>query len=149
MSTMDRDLILKRYADEKNGGMLVLYGNNISDISCLSSCDLSTFERLNLSGNNISDISVLSSCDLSNLRELYLQENNLSDIECLYECNFMNLKTLELYGNNIVNYRTKRYNILIKQMNRSNRIYRLFRSRLEYYAFLKLSDRGHYCQILY
>lgn len=74
---------------------LVLYGNNISDISILS--ELTNLEELSLGGNNISDISSLSG--LTNLEKLYLDENNINDISVL--SGLTNLKYLSLSSNNI------------------------------------------------
>ena len=124
----DSELILDRYNEiiERGDGKLNLSGNYISDISVLSSCDLSNLRELNLGYNKIS---VLSSCDLSNLRELNLRCNNISDISCLYRCDLSNLRELSLWGNKIVDYREKVDKILSYLYDY---LYKVWLSRLLY-----------------
>jgi len=97
--------------------VLLLNGNNISDIAVLSK--LTNLRELYLSGNNITDISPLK--ELADLRKLDLHDNSISEVTSLGELtklewlrldhnnidditplrSLMNLKALDLSHNNI------------------------------------------------
>ena len=105
----DHDLILSKYEEmmKRGDGKLYLSFNNISDISVLRECDLSSLRGLYLSFNNISDIWILRDCNLSSLRIFYLNNNKIEeavysggDLEYRYVYKFEGeqLKEKVIYG---------------------------------------------------
>ena len=98
--------------DPKNIRILNIWGNQISDISILSS--FPSLEKINLNSNQIEDISALK--NLTNIRELYLKENQIKDWNQIeYLKNNKKLEKLNLINNpicNSVNYFQKIIEIL-------------------------------------
>ena len=108
---------------------LNIYGQNIEDISILSS--IPKLEYLSLSSNNISSLSPLSNCIY--LREIYLRNNKIKSFEELKHLRpLFNLRVLWLEGNPICddnNYRKKVLNILPQVVSLDNKNRLLKRER--------------------
>ena len=108
--------------DPKNIRILNIWGNQISDISILSS--FPSLEKINLNSNQIEDISALK--NLTNIRELYLKENQIKDWNQIeYLKNNKKLEKLNLINNpicNSINYFQKIIDILpqLKEIDNIN-----------------------------
>ena len=86
--------------DPKNIRFLNIWGNQISDISILSS--FPSLEKINLNSNQIEDISAFK--NLTNIRELSLKDNKIKDINQIeYLKNNKKLEKLILINNPICN----------------------------------------------
>ena len=84
--------------DPKNIRFLNIWGNQISDISILSSFPL--LEKINLNNNQIEDISAFK--NLTNIKELSLKDNNIKDLQQIeYLKNNKKLEKLNLINNPI------------------------------------------------
>ena len=98
--------------DPKNIRFLNIWGNQISDISILSSFPF--LEKINLNSNQIEDLSALK--NLTNIRELSLKENQIKDWNQIeYLKNNKKLEKLNLSNNpicNTANYFQKIFDIL-------------------------------------
>ena len=81
--------------------ILLLYKNNITDISKLKTIKIEKLEKLSLHCNKISDISVLGQINFQKLKELWLYDNNISEINCFQSSSFENLELLSLTNNKI------------------------------------------------
>ena len=84
--------------DPKNIRFLNIWGNQISDISILSSFPKK--KKINLNNNQIEDISAFK--NLTNIKELSLKDNNIKDLQQIeYLKNNKKKKKLNLINNPI------------------------------------------------
>ena len=80
---------------------LILYENEITDLSPLIDMKLGKLHTLQLFNNKISDISPLEKITFNHLKKLYLQNNNIEDISPLIKLNCIELEILHLDSNKI------------------------------------------------
>ena len=80
---------------------LLLYKNNITDITLLKNTKMEKLEKLSLHNNQISDISVLEKVNYKELKILDLNDNMISDINSLVNSRFEQLEELSLHSNKI------------------------------------------------
>ena len=77
-------------------------GKGLHPLNGISSDITRSLKELEVSGNDISDLSYLSGCDISSLEELHLSSNqSLSDISALRGSNMFSLNVLNLYNSNV------------------------------------------------
>ena len=81
--------------------ILILDINNISDINALKKVNFKELKALDLFDNKISDIKVLKKVKFEKLESLNLEKNKISNINVLKKVNFKELKEIHLSGNNI------------------------------------------------
>ena len=116
--------------DPKNIRILNIWGNQLSDISILSSFPF--LEKINLNSNQIEDLSALK--NLTNIRELYLKENQIKDWNQIeYLKNNKKLEKLNLINNpicNSVNYFQKILDILPQLKEIDNVSTKIIKSKL-------------------
>jgi len=108
--------------DPKNIRFLNIWGNQISDISILST--FPSLEKINLNSNQIEDLSAFK--NLTNIRDLSLKDNKIQDFTQIeYLKNNKKLEKLILSNNpicNSQNYKQKIFEILpqIKELDNIN-----------------------------
>lgn len=76
---------------------LQMRNSDISDLSALSNCDLSSLEELDLDFcSHLSDLSPLETCDLSSLKVISLRYTEVDDLSPLAECEGLKLERITL-----------------------------------------------------
>lgn len=82
----------------RNLKKLLIAANHLTDISALSSCDLSHLEELRFFCLSLSDISPLSLCNFSSITKLIFSCDSLEDLSPLSLSKLSSLKELKLYS---------------------------------------------------